>query len=401
MRILCLTANPPNPAGHGGAQRAAHIVRALGCLGEVHVVEVFRPAKATLGPMPGLAHFTLLPEPPSLVDRSARWQGQRLISPYLASALQGESWYTPRFTAADLSWIAPRLPLLKPDLVFACRISNAVLGDALRQAGLLSASRWLCDFDDIVSRVLDRQLAAGNLGGQASLALRLDRWRVRRAEARVLAAWDGVSICSASDSTLLAQQRHKAPPTVLPNVVDKDLLAAATGDDILFVGHLGYAPNVEGLEWFVRSVWSHVRAVRPDARLTIVGLQPSAAIAALDGRDGIHVHANVPSVDPYYARAALTIAPILTGGGTRIKILESFALGRAVVATSLGAEGLEAQDGAHLLLRDDPEGFGQAILTLLDDQAARSRITAAARAFQQAHYAPAAFDATLAGMVAP
>ncbi len=108
------------------------------------------------------------------------------------------------------------------------------------------------------------------------------------------------------------------------------------GNRVLFVGSLGYAPNSNGLMWFIENIWPMIRAARPGTLFDIVGGGVPAAIANLNGQNGISVHGFVTDIKPFYQQCSLSIAPLLAGGGTRLKILESLANATPVVATTLG-----------------------------------------------------------------
>ena len=135
---------------------------------------------------------------------------------------------------------------------------------------------------------------------------------------------------------------------------------------MVFVAQLGWKPNVDGALWLGRKVWPLVRAARPDARLLLVGRQPAPAVRDLAGPD-IDVTGTVPDVQPFLAQARCTLAPLLAGGGSRLKILESLAAGRPVVSTRVGAEGLDDVVAHGIVVADNPRSFADAVVALLDD----------------------------------
>ena len=120
--------------------------------------------------------------------------------------------------------------------------------------------------------------------------------------------------------------------------------------------------------------------------LSIVGRAPTPAVRRLAGQRGVEVTGRVEDVRPYLADAAVYVVPLRIGGGTRLKIFEAMAAGRAVVSTSIGAEGLPTEDGRHLLLADDPVAFARAVVTLLRDADARQAIEREARALVTARF---------------
>ena len=144
-------------------------------------------------------------------------------------------------------------------------------------------------------------------------------------------------------------------------------------------------PCQDAAIWLVRRILPLVRRRLPGVGVSIVGRDPGSAVRALRG-DGVEVTGSVPDVVPYYRGATIAVAPLRAGGGSRLKILEAMALGRAVVSTRIGAEGLAVEDGKHLLLADTEEDFAHAVSRLLEDEAARARLAAAARALVVERY---------------
>ena len=148
---------------------------------------------------------------------------------------------------------------------------------------------------------------------------------------------------------------------------------------LLFVGALGYEPNDEAVTWFLRRVWPRLRHVA-GLDFDIVGAAPSPALRRLARRPGVRLHGFQPDLAPFYRRATLVVAPLHTGAGTRIKIIEAAMHGVPVVATTLAAEGLPLHAGRHLWLADRPEDFARAILEALSHPRQRARFAHAARA---------------------
>jgi len=169
---------------------------------------------------------------------------------------------------------------------------------------------------------------------------------------------------------------------------------------ILFVGTMGYAPNVDAVIWFVSRVWRRLaRALRGRVRLVIVGGHPSPAITRLGSQRGIEVTGAVADVAPYYREADLVVAPIRAGGGTRIKIIEAAAHGVPVVATSFGAQGTTFQHGVDMLLADNEISFLRACLLLARHRSLAARMGAQARAKAKRDYSPAYWRARVADLV--
>jgi polysaccharide biosynthesis protein PslH len=155
---------------------------------------------------------------------------------------------------------------------------------------------------------------------------------------------------------------------------------------VLFTGTLSYPPNAQGIAWFVKRAWPAVRARHPEAQLRIVGRDAGRAVRELAQRPGVELAGHVPDLGPYFEEATLAIVPVLSGGGTRLKAVEAMSSQRAIVSTRLGVEGLAVEPGVHALVEDDPDAFGRAVATLLEDEARRRELAAAGRRLVEERY---------------
>jgi glycosyltransferase involved in cell wall biosynthesis len=142
---------------------------------------------------------------------------------------------------------------------------------------------------------------------------------------------------------------------------------------------MDWAPNIDGVEFFCQEIWPQVLAKVPAARFRIVGRDPQPRVKAL-ASENVEVTGTVPSIVDHLREAAVFVVPLRIGGGTRIKIYEGMAMGKATVSTTIGAEGLDVQHGRNILLEDSPAGFAGAIVTLLQDEPVRRQYEAAAAA---------------------
>ena len=217
--------------------------------------------------------------------------------------------------------------------------------------------------------------------------------RMLRYERRELARFDGILAVSDADRdtfTRLYPGAISQPVHVVPTGVDTDYFEPASSDPqsraMVFTGSMDWLPNEDAMLYFCREVLPAIRAEIPDASLAIVGRTPTPAVKKLAEEHGVTVTGRVDDVRPYMKEAAVYIVPLRIGGGTRLKIFEAMAAGKAVVSTTVGAEGLPVTDGEHVRLADEPAAFARAVVHLMRDLDERRRIEAAARALVVARY---------------
>ncbi len=215
--------------------------------------------------------------------------------------------------------------------------------------------------------------------------------RYERAFCRAVA---GIVAVSEPDRQALASLAPNQPTVNVPNGVEisRYLPQPPPSEDpptLVFTGKMDYRPNVDAMIWFGKEVLPRVRRATA-ARLLIAGMAPHPALDKLRVLPDVEITGAVDDIVPYIHRAAIYLAPMRVGGGTRFKVLEAMACARPVVSTSLGVEGIPVRNGEHLLIADQPHDFAEAVLSLLRDQAAggqRSRaLGKAARAFVEQNF---------------
>jgi glycosyltransferase involved in cell wall biosynthesis len=214
--------------------------------------------------------------------------------------------------------------------------------------------------------------------------------RLRRYETALLQQVDHTIAMSAPDKVALRQVAPAAPITVIPNGVDLAAYRQFNGRpivyDLLFTGKMDFRPNIDAVLWFGQQVWPLILARRPHTTLAVVGQRPHARLDALRQLPGLTITGYVDDVRPYLAGAGVYVAPLRVGGGTRLKLLEAMAMSKAIVSTTVGAEGFPVVDGQELLLADEPEEFAAAVLDLLDNPVQRAKLGGRGQAFAQANY---------------
>lgn len=194
---------------------------------------------------------------------------------------------------------------------------------------------------------------------------------------------------SKEDRQLLLAANPRLGIDVIPNGVDTrvyQFLPKQCGTaSLAFFGAMSYSACSDAVLYFCREMLPVIRRTISDLEMWIVGTNPSPEVIRLGG-DGVHVTGRVDSIVPYYRQSSVCVVPLRIGGGSRLKILEAMALGRPVVSTSVGAEGLDVVDGEHILIADSPGEFARKTVRLLEDRALYGYIATNARQLVVARY---------------
>jgi glycosyltransferase involved in cell wall biosynthesis len=241
-------------------------------------------------------------------------------------------------------------------------------------------------------RVYESERALGFQRLPAALYSLLQTQRLREYETKALRFFDRVIAVSENEQAALSRLVPGISVEVIPNGLDLRQFAPITGadeerpDQLIFTGTMDFRPNVDAVTWFARLVWPVIRQARPEARFVIVGRRPSPVVEALKAIPGIEVTGRVPDVQPYIRQSTLFVLPMRMGGGVRFKLLEALAMGKAVVTTSFGADGVPLTADREAVFADSPADFAQNCLALLADPTRRSRLAEAGRAFVAANF---------------
>ncbi len=244
---------------------------------------------------------------------------------------------------------------------------------------------------------------ARSAGGLTGRLTRRDGEILAREEGRFVAASRLAVAVSDDDAARLRVLAPGARVVTIANGVDTEAFRVlppppATGP-LLFVGSFDYPPNVDAAIHFVREQLPAIRARIGDVPVVLAGRDAGPSIRELGQTPGVTVTGRVPDLVPLYRDASAVIVPLRLGGGTRLKILEAFALGRPVIATAVGASGLGVEHERELLIADDAEGMARAILRLRSDHALGSTLVERARAFVESSHGWRALGAAFAAAV--
>jgi polysaccharide biosynthesis protein PslH len=273
-------------------------------------------------------------------------------------------------------------------------------------------------FEHNVEHAIWQRLARTETRWLRRALLEIEWRKMRRVEARACrAAALTIAVSEADRAQLAAIARvpaasaARAPGARIESIatgVDTEYFAPSAAlerpSSLVFTGSMDWYPNEDAVLHMIDAILPAIRAEVPDVSLTVVGRNPSARLVEAAARAGVRVTGTVSDVRPFVAEGAVSIVPLRVGGGTRLKIFEALAMGKAVVSTSIGAEGLPLTAGEHYLAADEPAEFARAVVGLLRDGDRRRRLGEAGRQLVEARYSWAetarAFEAYLEEAIA-
>ena len=250
----------------------------------------------------------------------------------------------------------------------------------------LDLHRWLpelppvpitCTHHDIDSDLLRRR--SRQLGPAERRYLLLQADRIERLERELCPQFAANVMMSEIDARKLAELAPGAATVVVPNGTDTDYFqpncSPSIDKRVAFVGPtFSSHPNRDAVEFLLHEIWPRVRAVEGAASLRLIGRHAPADHARYNAEPSVQALGQVPDIRPALAAAGCCVVPIRIGGGTRLKILDAWAMGKAIVSTSIGCEGLDAVDGHNILIRDTPAGFAEAVVQILGDVELRRQL---------------------------
>lgn len=376
MKILFLSTWFPYPPDQGCKIRAYHLLKALAERHETVLLSFQDGAiePAWLEHLGGLCKSVeVVGRDPFAAEPNGRVRGWLSLKPSSVVATHSAE-MARRARALAAGW--------RPDRIVALTFVTApyalAAGQECRQAACV------VDVDNLLTRMLQESYQQA---GSAVSRLRrgLAWWKFRRYERRLYGSFDLCLTVSELDRrTLLGLlSRGKGRVEIAPNGVDADHnrpgLAVPEADTLVYNGALTYSANYEAMEYFLGRVFPRIRAHVPGARLRITGKTEGVALERLGLNTNVTFTGYLKDARPVVAGSWACVAPLLNGGGSRVKILEAMALGTPVVSTPKGAEGLEVTDGRHLLLADSPDRFAGQTARLLRDPGLRTALAAVAR----------------------
>jgi polysaccharide biosynthesis protein PslH len=385
MRILWVKADKLLPVQNGGNIRTYHVLRYLSARHELTFYSYYDGA-----PDPDYERNLQqqLPGGVAVCTGKRELAGAARGLDYLAHVSAQPPYAVSRFAHAKVqkqlqAWFRER----RFD-VAVCDFLDA----AVNFPGSLSIPSVL--FQHNVESEIWRRHAATAGNPAKKMMYRMEFRKMLRYERAAVCKFQHVIAVSENDRSLMTRWVDGDRVTVVPTGVDLAQYRpdpassdpnslAASAPLVTFVGAMDWEPNVDGVEYFCSEVWPSIKAEVPQARFRIVGRNPDRRVQkwasnSTEYDHSIEVTGRVPSVVEHLRQSAVIVVPLRIGGGTRLKIYEAMATGKAVVSTTVGAEGLDVHHGRDIILADDPRSFAQAVIMLLRDPELRRRYEKAA-----------------------
>jgi glycosyltransferase involved in cell wall biosynthesis len=374
MKILFLSRWFPFPADNGSKIRIHNLLKGLSTHHEVTLLSFYDPGEASLEEIKRYPYCTQLKVVPwKPFDATSRKAKIGLFSPSPRSLLDTHS-------SQMESLIREVLSNEKFDVIIASQLTMASYYPAF---GGLPAI-----FEEIeLGLYADQALQSGNWFEQ--FRRRLTWFKLERYFLRLLNSFVLCTVVSDREREIVIRNfpQHAKKIEVLPNCVNVDDYQATAktlkGSRLIFSGSFRYRPNYHAMQWFIRNAFPLILEKFPEVQLVITG---DHANLPLPQTKNITLAGYVDDIKSLIASCNVSIAPLWSGGGTRLKILEAMALGTPVVATSKGAEGLQIEHGENILIADRPEKFAQSVIKILSDTEFRDFIASNALQLVKNHY---------------
>jgi glycosyltransferase involved in cell wall biosynthesis len=388
IETLMISTGLPAAPMTGGRVRTDQLARALAQLGPVTIAGFVLEGEPQPVLEPPLRGVAVRWEPPPLYVRMNSSDEIESARAYelLATGVP-EPWIVSGYESAALREEVRRICARGVDLVV---VDHTLMGAYL--ANVPEGVPTVLDLHNVHWRMASRDAERGTEDAR-------EAERVGAYERSLIEAADLTLVVSDADAAAARKLAPDARIEVVPNGVDTDLFtptaAAPEHAYLLFTGLMNYRPNVEAVEWFA----DEVLPLLDEGVLNVVGSTPAPEVEALAG-ERVAVHGEVPDMRPYQSRAEVVVVPLLSGGGTRLKLLEAAACGNAIVSTSIGAEGLGLEPGTELLVADSAPEFAEAVAAVLADGRLRECLGRNARRAAE-RYRWAAIGERLVELVGP
>ncbi len=384
LRVLVLAPRSCQPPNTGAKLRNYHLTKQLAKRAQVTFLGFkeenprpmggFAPVCEQVVEIPGPARYRALDLVKGLIGPvpvTVRNYTTDTMSVHLKRLLDGDSFHSIQIEALQMTGYVPLI------------------------RGLHKSPALLLDWHNVESELM-RRYSEQESNLLRRLYARVTARHLENSEKRTLNDLDGHISVSSRDREQMLSWAPDVTIRVIENGVDvnwysDEMLKAASPQSserrrLLFVGSMDYHANVDAVVWFVREIWPGIHRSLPGVVFTIVGRNPAPAVRYLAAESGVEVTGTVDDVRPYYSEALALVVPLRSGGGSRLKILESMAAGVPVISTSLGAEGIDITPSRNIILADNGGELIDATVSLCQDPVKRTQIIAGGRHLVQARY---------------
>ncbi len=371
MRILWAKANKLLPLHSGGDIRSFHILKYLSAHHDVTFLSYYDGAQDEKYESQLNTHF------PSAIALSTGKSTPRSLD-YLRRLSSPHPYAVSRFQSPI---VAEKINALLRNGTYDVAIAD-FLDAAINFSAKSKTPRVL--FQHNVESEIWRRHAATATNPAKRLMYKTEFNKMLRYEQKIVGNFDHVIAVSENDRQIMQQWTEASRITVVPTGVDVAHYRPLPNDSepapiVMFIGAMDWEPNVDAVEFFCAEMWNRIVTEIPAARFLIVGRNPDRRVQKL-ASPSVEITGRVESVAEYLRQAAVVVVPLRIGGGTRLKIYEAMAAAKAVVSTTVGAEGLDVAPGKDILIADEPHTFADSVATLLQDANLRRRYEQAALA---------------------
>lgn len=380
MRILWVKPGGLWPLNTGGRLRSFHLIAELSRRHRVTVLTTHSPADDPQGlasHLPASERVDSVPYtlPKVGTARFALAVARSWLSRYPADLWR---WRPPQLRAQVRRSLAEGVDLCVADFLVAMpNLPRAGFGPVLL-------------FEHNVEHMIWKRLHKVETRPARRMLLAIESRKMQRYEAWACARAEVTVAVSEADRATLAANAPTARIRAIPTGVDTSYFTPNGTSEaptrLVFTGSMDWYPNEDAIVHFIDTILPTIRREIPGVSLAVVGRNPTDRVRAAGAAAGVHVTGTVADVRPYMAEATVYVVPVRVGGGTRLKIFEALAMGKAVVATTVGAEGLPVVPGEHFLRADSAADFAQSVVTLLKDPSRRHALGVAGRRLVEERY---------------
>ena len=385
MKLLWLSPFIPYPPRGGSFQRSFGLIRYISCKYETHLVALNMQGATRDQASEFATELRRFCAQVEIWEPPYRWRGRRWWTSLVLSPLYREHYASHALWSSALG---QRWQQIVAEHRGALIHFDSI--DLAKYFPPTAKRRKVLNHHNCESVMAERR-ARNEMNPIKRLYLKHQASKLRQLEKRLCHQFDVNLTVSDLDTQSLQSRNPRAHCHVVENATDTDYFTPSgvnpEANSLVFAASLRWYPNVSGILHFGREIWPLIKRQCPEVRLYLAGRQPCPPILQWARQDpSITVIPDPDDVRPWLARGAVFICPIIDGGGTRLKILDALASGKAVVSTTIGSEGLKLRQGDHLLVADRPQDFADQVLRLLSDHDLRHALGSTGREFVVQNY---------------